>query len=440
MKARLCLLVSLFLLPVAAAANVPDHDAADTAYLQTPAMPCFAPGTPAEVVEHWTRLQSAMLLESSLSVEPPAQFQFGNRWATTATDGPGLGQGDPTTLTWSIVPDGTFIPSGVGEPAANSGLIAFLNGIYGSMDVWLELIERVFDRWGELNGITYVYEPNDDGANMFTSGGQLGVRGDLRIGGKPIDGNSGILAYNFFPNNGDMVIDSPDSFYNNTSNDSIRFRNVVSHEHGHGQGIRHVCRINQTKLMEPFVTTAFDGPQHDDILTTNRLYADDAEDNDSTGIAPNLGAAADGITVGDVSVDDNSDIDYYGFDAAAGSAVDVTLTPIGFTYLEGPQNANGSCSDGTNFNSLVLADLSLAVLDSDGSTVLASVDLNPAGVPEVLDNVSLPSGAGTYFVEVQNDGTNNVQLYQLDLNLDSLFVDGFESGDTSAWSSTVDGP
>ena len=48
-------------------------------------------------------------------------FRFlGSRWSGTATDGFGLTQGDPTTITWSFIPDGTFISGGVGEPASNS--------------------------------------------------------------------------------------------------------------------------------------------------------------------------------------------------------------------------------------------------------------------------------------------------------------------------------
>ena len=69
-----------------------------------------------------------------------------------------------------------------------------------------------------------------------------------------ITGNFGILAYNFFPNSGDMVIDVPDSFYNNTSNNSLGLRNTLAHEHGHGLGLSHVCPVNQTKLMEPFIS------------------------------------------------------------------------------------------------------------------------------------------------------------------------------------------
>ena len=78
-----------------------------------------------------------------------------------------------------------------------------------------------------------------------------------------------------------------DSFFNTTANNSRRLRNVVEHEHGHGLGLRHVCPVDGTKLMEPFINVGFVGVQFDDIFTMQRLYGDFLEvhgselDNDS---------------------------------------------------------------------------------------------------------------------------------------------------------------
>ena len=36
------------------------------------------------------------------------------------------------------------------------------------------MIEQSFDRWTELSGLEYVYEPNDDGVVNFSTGGVLG--------------------------------------------------------------------------------------------------------------------------------------------------------------------------------------------------------------------------------------------------------------------------
>jgi hypothetical protein len=370
----------------------------------------------------------------SLSDDDPFLFRLNPRWSSTATDGSGLGQGDPTTITWGFVPDGLSISGAVGEPTSPSNLRAFLDGIYG-VGNWLPIFQQVFDRWQGLTGITYVYEPNDDGAAFANSSGVVGVRADVRIGGHLIDGNSGILAYNYYPNGGDMVIDTADSFYDNTSGNSIRLRNVLAHEHGHGMGLRHVCPVNQTKLMEPYLTTSFDGPQHDDILGANRSYGDIAEDDDSQGTAFPLEPFGSGILSQDLSIDDDSDIDFLEFFLTNGDTVDFSITPVGTQYLEGPQNG-GSCSPGTMFDSLAIHDLTLTVRDSGGS-VLATADVNGAGDPEQLTAIQVPGGNG--YVEVGGDSTDNVQLYQLEISADSqtVFVDGFESGSVSAWSLTV---
>ncbi len=427
------LLILIIVIGLSPAADA-SEDAA-RADITAPAV-CFASGTPAEVVEQaYERFASSYESHSLASLMLP-NYVLNSRWTSTATDGGGLGQGDPTTITWSVVPDGTSISSGVGEPPAGSSLRSFLDSIYGDEATWLPVFQQVFDRWGELMGVTYVYEPNDDGSALPGAGGIVGVRGDVRLSGHPIDGNYGILAYNYYPNWGDMVIDVPDSFYTNISSNSLRLRNVVAHEHGHGLGLGHSCPLNQTKLMEPYLTTAFDGPQHDDILATNRAYGDRFEHDDTPATSAELGAVSS-TTVDTLSIDDNADTDVFGLIAGDGAVLDVTVTPIGTTYLAGPQNGDGSCSAGTPFDSLRIHDLALRVLDVDGTTEIASADLGGLGDPEDLTGVDLASGAGEYYVEITGDATNSAQLLELSLSVSAsleLFSDGFESGNLSAWS------
>ncbi|MEM7351398.1 MAG: hypothetical protein AAF657_11365, partial [Acidobacteriota bacterium] len=77
-------------------------------------MACFAEGTDPALVGRYherfetRRLRTSLDLESGGAVND-FQFNDGDRWSVTATNGGGLGQGDPTVLTWSIVPDGTSI-------------------------------------------------------------------------------------------------------------------------------------------------------------------------------------------------------------------------------------------------------------------------------------------------------------------------------------------
>src|SRR5581483_6781492 len=363
-----------------------------------------------------------------------------------ATDGCCLGQGAPTTLTYSFVPDGTPISGGAGEPSSPSDMRAFLDGIYGSSDVWMPLFHAVFARWSELAGVRYVYEPADDGAPFPTAGGALGVRGDVRIGGHPINGTGGVIAYNWYPNSGDMVLDTADANLGYTAGESLLLRNVVAHEHGHGLGLNHVCPIDETKLMEPIATLSFDGPQHDDVLAGQRGYGDPLESNDAAASATDLGTLSSNTTVGidGMSADDDADVDFYRFAVGGGKKLSATLTPVGFTYLQGPQNPDGSCTSGTPFDSRTRNDLALDVLAADGSTVVASASGAPAGTAEAIDDLALPT-AGAYFLRIRPGPASTVQLYDLSLSVadvaakpEMIFEDDFEAGDLAAWSAVRD--
>ncbi len=385
---------------------------------------CFAPGTSDEVVQQ--AYESAG--EENLSF-----YRLGTRWSSTTLSGGGLGQGDPTIITWSIVPDGTIIPGSAGEPSNPSNLVAWLNTIYpGGPEEWMPLFDAIFANWSTFGGLTYVHEENDDGAAFPSSPGQAGVRGDVRVSAHLIDGNSNILAYNFFPNTGDMVIDSADNFFNNTAQNSLGMRNVLSHEHGHGMGFSHVCPVEQTKLMEPFVSFAFDGPQHDDLLAVNRGYGDPNEHNDTPNDATFIGDLNESgfIYDGTLSIDDPADQDYYRFTLSSQFLVTLNTAPIGFEYLEGPQ-VGSVCTAGTLFNSEDNIDLAIEILDSDGSTVLASADnTGPAG-SETITEEELT--AGTYYIRVSSAAGTDVQLYEFDMSLEEVAIPCFYIDLITAW-------
>ena len=132
---------------------------------------------------------------------------------------------------------------GVGEPVTANNIRAFFNGIHGSQSVWQPIFQSSYDRWESISGLDFEFEANDDGAPWATSGGLLGTRADMRLSSHSIDGQSGsnTLAYNFFPDFADMVIDSDNlSFYSNATNGYVRTRNVLAHETGHGLGMHHV--------------------------------------------------------------------------------------------------------------------------------------------------------------------------------------------------------
>ncbi len=401
-----------------------------------PAIGCvvFAPGTPDDYINDIFEAE-----EEQLAALYAAGYRIADRWTTTAVDGSGLQQGDATTITWGLLPDGTAT-----DTTATSDLIARLDTIYNETasgtDItnrtWYDLFVQMFDRWSELSGNSYVFEPADDGAAFPSSPGAQGVRPDVRIAGRNIDGNFGILAFNYFPNNGDMVIDTADSFYTGTNNNSRGLRNVLAHEHGHGLAFNHVIPVDQSKLMEPTASTSFDGPQYDDILAIQRLYGDAYTGNDTPATASDLGlidnatvtlgADASGLVDSDgdgtidvpvaltqvdfVSIDGVSDTDVFRFSAVSGARVTISLAPVGPTYSEGPQGGSSS-----SFDASVQNDLALELIGPDGSTLLASSSSGGLGEAELIANQLLDS-SGVYYARVTGS-LDVVQTYQLDITV-----------------------
>ena len=406
---------------------------------------CWSQGTSSHVKTAFGAVRALAISDAESHLQnPQGIFQANDRWTSTATDGSTGDEGTPITLTWSFVPDGTMINNNNGQTLV-SDLIAKLNSTYGAPTIsndyttapWFPIFENAFASWAAETGNRYIYEPADDGAifpipNTFESGasGSLGTRGDVRIGGVLIDGNNNTLAFNYSPNSGDMVIDTADTanFTNNTIT-KARFLNTIAHEHGHGLGLGHVCPIDQTKLMEPSVTTNFSGPQFDDSLTSQALYGDGFEryssnkNNNTIATAYNLGTLNATGTAQNVSIGNSNDIDIYRFQISSARQLSITVTPTPqAAYLEGIQNANGSCSSGTSFSPTNRQNLSIRVIDTDGTTVMGSSDTAVIGQVETLSNIQLLETGQDYYVEITGGGensgdANNAQLYALHLEL-----------------------
>jgi serralysin len=392
-----------------------------------------------------------MLIEPGTNPNPPSPFQApdNQRWSQTFTDGSGLAQGQPTTLRWGIVRDGsTITPQFGGESSNTSSVIQFFDGLFGDGGIaddgdltqkpWFFVLDDSYDRWGEISGLTFNYfQINDQGTGVFSvpnSQSTSGTTPEILVSGHSIDGQAGsnTLAYNFFPNTGDMVIDTDNTtFFGQMTNNARAARNVATHEVGHGIGFDHVESNDGSFLMEPFASTTFDGPQFDDILAAQRLYGDALEKsggNDTSGTATVLGtvaatttvsrgtAASDSSTVvalsamDFVSVDDEGDTDFYSFTLSQTSNVSLTLTPKGPTYNEGPQ---GGPSPQPTFNAKNQSDLTLTLFDTNGSTQLANANANGLGGAETITQNSL--AAGTYFARITGATTNEIQMYQLDV-------------------------
>ncbi len=374
------------------------HDHISTEFsVSGPLAVCFAEGTDPDYIAEWTRRMTERV--------GTLDYNLSGRWSNTAHGGTGS-QGDGITLTYSFVPDGVSID---GQP---SQIYATLNQQFGSPAAWQAVFAQVFDRWSELTGNTYIFV-EDDGANWSqNSPGIIGSRGDVRIGSIEIDGGSGVLAYNFFPNRGDMVLDASES-WNSLTNNYRFMRNIVAHEHGHGLGISHVCPITNSKLLEPFYSAAFDGPQHDDILAGQRGYGDPFEPNDTPNEASELGQINGTEVVENASLDDNSDTDWWRFSVSQGRALTVTLAPDGYSYLEGEQNNDGSCQAGTPYNTADNQNLNFTLYAGPDTTHLITVANQGIGLTEELFRHIVPANVTDLKIHVWGATNNEIQLYRL---------------------------
>ena len=283
-------------------------------------------------------------------------------WSTTALDGATGPVGTSVNVTWSIAPDGTFIP---GEGGSN--LVSFFDSLFpggSGSDLtqrpWFYLLEASVNRWSELSGATLHYEPADDGTNLRGLGGVAGVRGDIRLGGAFIDGTSGTLASTSFLPDADITFDTADGVYysNPLPSDTYQqFKNTFTHELGHALGLGHIESNNAVFLMEPFTNNGIHGPQLDDIRGIHHLYGDFNEKsnsglgNETLATATALGTLIDGqplvfgidaatgnfVLPGEtdfVSISNAQDVDYYAFEIAGPSTLNLDLSPLGTTYNE----------------------------------------------------------------------------------------------------------
>jgi hypothetical protein len=367
-------------------------------------------------------------------------------WDITST-------GSPTTVTWGFADDGSWIPAN-----GTSDLVSFLDGTWGIANSgadltkrpWFSLFQGAFNRWSTLSGLTFVYESADDGASMQTSPGDRGLRADIRIGGKNIDGLSGALASTWLPDTGDIVIDTGDSgLWSNAVTSNLKARNLLMHEIGHGLGLMHVTSSDTALLMESYISMAFDGPQLDDIRGIHSLYGDKFEKtynglgNQSIGRSTNLGQLSLGSTLsvggqaaGDqvvlagetdfVSISSSNDVDFFSFTVASPGLLNASLTPWGGIFSQGPGPGQETVTNATSANNL-----SLTIFGPGGAPRLGLASQAGAGGIEVLTNIAIPN-AGTYYVRVMGV-SDEVQLYELDLafNAPTSTVAGDFNGDGS---------
>ncbi|MFT3683660.1 MAG: GC-type dockerin domain-anchored protein [Phycisphaerales bacterium] len=357
-----------------------------------------------------------------------AKYNAVDRWTTTSING-AVASGQPITLRVSFVPDTVNAPD-LNSAMAPSTLFASMDAKFGgNRTLWMSKIQQAFTRWSTVTGVNYVWvtAPGvdwDDGA-AWGSGGST-TRGDVRIAMRALDGVNGVLAFNSYPNDGDMVLDSGES-WQSSGNDYRFLRNVIMHEHGHGLGLAHVCPINSTKLLEPNYSGAFDGPQQDDLRGIHFRYGDINEPNNTAATATAMGNinAGQSVTIGTVptplinngstvSLTTDGDQDWYRFDPSTSMMVSATVTPLGTTY-DAAQQSGSSCPTGSPVDALRQADIAVSIVASNGTTVLSTASGLGLGIAET-DSSVLVTGSAPFYVKVFESGTaTQSQMYRLNV-------------------------
>ena len=374
------------------------------------------------------------VIASCFAVTSATGYNIQNRWTTTATDGGGHSLGDPLTLLWSVAPDGTVWE---GDGGNGSDVIEYLDDGWNvaaldrTADLtnrpWWDWMDRVYKQYSRVSGLTMEYV-TDDGLPIGW-GGAIGQRGDIRIGGRNIDSNIvGTLAHNAFPNNGEMTIDTfrdaqgiPSWWHSSFAPD--QFRNLIAHESGHGTGLNHEILTGVDAVMEVPLESTFWALQFDEVYALNRLYGDPLEKNggnDFISSATHLGVFGTDSTVtlgadaGDAVVDEidgdwlgidgDSDSDWFRFSVTDTTWANITVAPLGPTYVSGQQGT---------FVASAQSDLNLQLFGPNGTNLLASIDQQGIGNTEVLERFEL-TVAGEYFLHVGGESDLN-QFYQLDV-------------------------
>lgn len=393
-----------------------------------------------------SRLTAFGLLCLTFSPSSFAYYNNGN-WTSTS-QGPVGPVGSPMSISWSIVPDSTLL-NGSGTPSAQSNFIATMDSWFGSgpggsdltQRPWFTLLDQSFDRWEALSGVTFVYQPNDDGV-IHGSGTNLGnsLRGDIRLAGYNVDGTGGTYGLSWFVPNSDLTLDMGDmAHFTDATNNYRNFRNTLAHEIGHALGMGHFTS-NANFLMEGAFSAAYDGPQFDDIRGIQYVYGDVYEKsnagmgNDSVLTAIPLGNLSVGgaLALGThsdtgnvvaaaefdfLSISNSSDVDFFSFTTTGPLSLSIALSPEGSTYT----NKIGS-NPTTTVTAIAISDLGLELYSvvEGVETLLRTVDLNPIGGDETLSGFGLLQG-GEYFLKVFGDA-DDAQMYQFGITASAYEV------------------
>jgi hypothetical protein len=391
-------------------------------------------------------------------------FSDSGGWrAPLSLDSTSVNRGDPTTVAWGIVPDGTRIAFlQFYYPGATSTLRADFEGRFGPS--YTNMFAFIFERISSVSGLKLVSSPDDGALLSQDTPPVAGVRGEIRICGYDVTplplGYTGGgwancpgqgVASGILLNTG-LAWPSYDDWLK-----------MAMHEAGHTIGFGHQGifsnAVTQTIYLGPDVGTGAmsggygsitgfingAGPQFDDVYAMHRMYGDRWErdgGNDTPATAETLGVLTNGtarsfgtgvnglsIPADETdfrSIDGTTDRDCFRVRLDCQGRLAVRLTPVGPTYDYQPEGGTR-----VTFNASAQSDLWFEVLDATGHQILLK---DGAGLGS-MEEGDVALGVGEYIVRVGGKQDAN-QLYRLDLVAQPLpdglpFIETFEDTPTN---------
>ena len=380
---------------------------------------------------------------------------FENRVVNTSSNS-NASLGDPLTVSWSLVPDGTVYQNDT------TNFIVTLDDAFGvaaanrtsdfTQRPWFAPIQNGLDSFSNKSGLTYRYEPADDGAEFSlvngaeNNTGVAGVRGDLRIAGAGFSSAFGGISTVPLPNRSSLTpIDRGHSgiLFNTNFRDGAFDTNTLdfltTHENMHAVGSQHI-RVNDSNSLSAVTGRGgtSEGPQFTDLLTLQRRYGDVFEKNGGNdsfanatllgalsqdspltlGFDAGVGTATSSLMVANdevdfVSIDDDGDTDVFGFTTTGSDDVVIALTPRGPSYTYTNELIDLINGEETIFDidASSLSDLSLTVLDSNGN-IVQFADANGLGLGE---SITLSQATGDFFVQINGAAEESTQFYALEI-------------------------
>ncbi len=387
-------------------------------------------------------LERYNLLPPPLALSPDRFFTDTKVWTADGLIGD-RDRAQPAHLTYSFPSDGVTWGMAPLFTTGPNDLNLRFSQLFGpaNIDHGRELIRQALAGWRRVAGLTYD-ETADDDAPFSTSSTRSASRGDIRFGALAYPADS-FLAYNAFPSTtgstgtggGDMTLNSinftPDRF-NNPANNFRYLRNTIAHEHGHGLGAIHTTPCNNSKLMEPFLNLNFDMQAPDELRGAARNYGDRFAGNQTSGLTFNLGNLTTptlrSVILRNLSTNGftgalNTKEDWFRFTISSTQTITITVAPTGGLYPNGQQTSACDPTSPPIINASQAGNLNIALLESTGTTVLASAASQGPGTAEVLS--AGPRPAASYLVRITDVGPSanqDVQLYDLTIRVGSALA------------------